>query len=49
MTLTARKLKEEGKYLGFTKEFGYVYKLNEKMYSYSGNGIKNITHLKVAL
>lgn len=49
MGTTAQKLREEGKYLGFSKELGYVYLLNEKKYALSKNGITNITHLKVAL
>ena len=47
--MTSSKLKEHGKYLGFSKSVGYVYKFNEETYTMNGKGIVNITHLKVAL
>lgn len=47
--ITAQELKEKGEYLGFSDSFGYVYRMNEKVYAYNRNGIVDITDLEIVL
>lgn len=47
--MLSQRLREDGEYLGFSEELGYVYKLNGRMYSFSTKGIIDITYLDVAL
>lgn len=42
MAMTIQKLKEEGEYLGFNKDFGYLYRLNGSIYAYNKDGLIKI-------
>lgn len=42
MALTIQKLKEDGEYIGFNKELGYLYKLNDTIYAFNGGGLTQV-------
>ncbi|QJI52307.1 hypothetical protein [Psychrobacillus phage Perkons] len=45
--MTVATLKEFAKYVGFNKDFGYVYDLKGTLYAYNRNGITLIEGLMV--